>query len=457
MNIGSVGLIDKINSCFGFFDQVFDKTGGRARFFKESAKLFVANRLEKCVGINRLNELYSQEFFELLGFKGKFGERSLYRNLERIGQKYPVLLERYQILIKKHNLVSQEQFVDFSSSYFEGTKSSLGKLGYSRDSQPGKQQLTFGISTGINEIPSALTIQKGNLQDKRHMKKIFPFLSKILNPNSLLIFDCGANTKNNKKKIRKMGFHYLTLKPKKRTSYKYFMKKFFDSKTQKILMNCKEYECVKVIEEGQVNYVFFSKKLQVDQLKKKQKKFERELQKNNSKLSKVIKGKILGKLASSHGWIDLVGFLQKTHEKIKNPFITGLEGFFILESSIDCEPEKVLKLYKEKDKAEKLIRDMKEGTELRPIRHWSKFAVIGYLFIVFLTNCLISLTHFLTKNPLVKNLKVLKKYLNNLTLTVIYPKKWFRFSVLSNISPETESIFGGFLKKYEENPPDFRW
>ena len=75
-------------------------------------------------------------------------------------------------------------------------------------------------------------------------------------------------------------------------------------------------------------------------------------------------------------------------DEIKNPFITGLEGYFILESSVDDEPEKILRLYKEKDKAEKLIRNMKEGTELRPIRHWSTNAIIGYLFIVFLTFCL---------------------------------------------------------------------
>lgn len=457
LNIGSVGLIDKINSETGFFDLIFDKTGGRAHFFKESAKLFVSNRLGKCVGINRLKELYPQEFFELLGFKKKIGERSLYRNLERIGQKHPVLLSQYQKFLHKKNLVSDTQFPDFSSSYFEGTKAHHGKLGYSRDSQPGKKQLTFGVSTGINGIPTALTIQKGNVQDKKHFKSLFRVLEKILDPNSLLVFDCGANTKKNKEKILKKGFHYLTLKPKKKKIYAYFIKKFNESEKQEIWFNDQKYLCVKVIEDGQVNYIFFSEKLFQDQLRKKKVKFERELEKNQSKLSKVKKGKELDSFISNEGWIKTTGNLQKTHQKIKNPFITGLEGFFILESSVDCEPEKILKLYKEKDKVEKLIRDMKEGTELRPIRHWSKFAVIGYLFIVFLTNSMLSLTRFLTQNSLVKNVKVLKKYLNNLTLTIVYPKKWFRFSVLSNISLETEAIFEGFLKKYEENPPDFRW
>ena len=115
---------------------------------------------------------------------------------------------------------------------------------------------------------------------------------------------------------------------------------------------------------------------------------------------KIKKNKIIGTYVSRDGYILAKGLIQRSLDKIKNPFITGLEGYFILESSVDDEPEKILRLYKDKDKAEKLIRNMKEGTELRPIRHWSTTAIIGYLFIVFLTNCLINLTHFLAKLPM---------------------------------------------------------
>ena len=141
------------------------------------------------------------------------------------------------------------------------------------------------------------------------------------------------------------------------------------------------------------------------------------------------------------------GEVQTSLSKIVNPFVTSLEGYFILESSIDSTPEKILRLYKGRDKAEKLIRDMKEGSDLRPIRHWNKSVVIGYLLVVFLTNCLIKLTHFLSKNTVVKNLKLLKKYLNNLTLTIIYRKNGLRETVLSNFSKEMKAIL-------EEKPPN---
>lgn len=455
--IGNIALMDKIDHKYNFFGQLFSGIANRAKNLKEDAKLFVYNRLGKCVSLNQITSVYPIETFEHLGFKDKPKDRTLYRDLERIGLHYKFIISKYQMLMKKHDLVSKEQFPDFSSSYFEGKKSELGALGYSRDGKPGKEQLTFGVSTGSNNIPTTLTIQKGNVQDKKHFKFMLNTVKKILDEESVLVFDCGGNTKKNKEKIRKLKFHYLTLKAKKKKTYKKYIQLFKRGKKQRISLNNNEYECVKLKENNEIKYIFFSKKLYKDQVKKRKKKFKKELEKNESKLTKVKKGKAFSTYISKEGYIITKGSLQKTLNEIKNPFITGLEGYFILESSLDDEPEKILMLYKDRDKSEKLIRDMKEGTELRPIRHWSKLAIIGYLVIVFLTNCLINLTLFLAKNPLVKNVKLLKKYLNNLTLTVVYPKNRFRFSVLANISEEIESILGDWLDKYRDNSLELRW
>ena len=456
-SIGNVALIDKVNEKYQLFDKLFDNLGTKAKNIKNSAKLFSYNRLGDCVSINQLASVYPEELFKRIGYKKMPADRSLYRDLERIGLRVPFLQERYQKVIKENSLASEKQFLDFSSSYFEGHKSKLGELGYSRDHEPGKEQLTFGISTGINNVPTALTIQKGNVQDKKHMKFMLKMVKNLLKEDSMLIFDCGGNTKKVKEKIRKMKFNYLTLKPKKKKTYKKYIEVFKNSKKEKIILNNIRYRCVKVKEENEIQYVFYSKELYKDQTKKRDKKFERELEKNDSKLMKLKKNKILGTYVSREGYILAKGSIQKTLDEIKNPFITELEGYFILESSVDDDPEKILRLYKYKDKAEKLIRNMKEGTELRPIRHWSTTAIIGYLFIIFLTNCLINLTHFLAKLPAVKNLKLLKKFLNNLTLTVVYPKNRFRFAVLSNISPEIKMILGDFIHKYGDKSLDLRW
>jgi transposase len=455
--IGNIALMDKVDHKYNFFGQLFSSIANKAKNLKEDAKLFIYNRLGKCVSINQILSVYPLETYEHLGFKDAPKERTLYRDLERIGLYHKFIISKYQQLIKKHNLVSKEQFPDFSSSYFEGKKSELGALGYSRDGKPGKEQLTFGISTGSNNIPTALTIQKGNVQDKKHYKFMLNTVKKILDEESVLVFDCGGNTKKNKKKVRSLKFHYLTLKAKKKKAYKKYIQLFKSQKKQKINLNGNDYECVKIKEEDEIKYIFFSKKLYNDQIKKRKKKFKKELEKNESKLTKVKKGKAFSTYISKEGYIITTGSLQKTLDEIKNPFITGLEGYFILESSLDDEPQEILTLYKDRDKSEKLIRDMKEGTEFRPIRHWNKWAIIGYLVIIFLTNCIINLSLLLAKKPIVKNVKLLKKFLNNLTLTVIYPKNRFRFTVLANVSEETRSILGDWLDKYKDKSLELRW
>jgi len=349
--------------------------------------------------------------------------------------------------LKMNNLASNEQFIDFSSSYFEGNNSELAALGYSRDGQPGKKQITWGISTGMNEIPTALTIQKGNVCDKTHFKFMLKTVSKVLDKNSLLMFDCGGSTKGNKQKIIELGFNYLTLKAKQRGSYAKYLDLFEKQIKQGFVINKIVYFCTKVKEENETKYVIFCPKLKQDQVTKRNKKFQKALIKGDKILSKINKGKAIGEHISRRGNIIFKGEVQTSLSKIDNPFLTGLEGYFILESSIDSKSEKIIRLYKGRDKAEKLIRDMKEGTDLRPIRHWNKTVVIGYLLIVFLTNCLVKLTHFLSKNPVVKNLKLLKKFLNNLTVTIIYNKNGLRNRVLSNFSEEIRLIL-------EEKPPN---
>ena len=458
VNIGSLALIEKVDAEYQFFSRIFGNVGGKAKNLVSSTKLFIYNKLGESFSINKIISGYSPELFELMKFTKAPKERTLYRNLNRIGKNHTLLLEKYQELICDENLVADKQFMDFSSSYFEGKGAEeLGTLGYSRDNQPGKKQLTFGISTGINSIPTALTIQKGNVQDKEHFRFMLKSSEAVLKENSLLIFDTGGNTKENKRLVREKKFHYLTLKAKKRTPYKKAIEIFNAGTKTTFKINEVEYSVLKYTVDEEVNYIFFSQKLKELQLALKERNFKRELNKNKIVLKKTKAGKDIDEFLTEEGKIITKGILQTTLDEIKNPKITGLEGFFILESSLDIEPERALALYKDKDKAEKLFRSIKEGTELRPMRHWSKDAIIGYILVIFLTNFIINLTLLRAKEPVVKNTKLLKKYLRKLTLVIIYPPSGFKFSVLANVSSEIISILGDFIKKYREKEIPNRW
>ena len=457
VSIGSLALIDKVDCEFGFFRRVFGGLSGKAKNLVASTKLFMYNRLSECFATNNLLTGYSSELFELLNFKGQPSERTFYRDITRLGKKHQFILERYQKLIQEEGLVADKQFIDFSSSYFEGKAEALGEFGYSRDGQPGKKQLTFGICTGINNIPSALTIQKGNVQDKKHFRFMLKTSEAVLEKNSLLIFDCGGNPKENKRLVREKSFHYLTLKPKKVSIYKNFIKQYKKGEKIEVNINDAEYLCVKTKNDDEFNYIFFCEKLKQDHLALKERKFKKELEKNKGVLKKTKTGREIDEYLTEEGVVTTTGHLQKTLASIENPRINGLEGFFILESSLDIESERALALYKDKDKAEKLFRNIKEGTELRPMRHWSTDAIIGYVLVIFLTNFLVNLTLLRAKNAVVKNTKLLKKYLRKLTLVIIYPPNGFKFKFLANICPEITSILGDFIEKYCDKNLQISW
>lgn len=251
--------------------------GGRSRSFIPAVKLLISDKLNQSVSINKLLDFTPDELLKLFGFEDRISDRSLYRVLERVGENQPVIIERFQRWIQQKDLVDPTQFMDFSSSYFEGTHCPLGKRGYSRDNQPVKFQFTFGISVGLNNIPTMLTIQKGNVQDKTHMRSLIRLCSKVLPKESLLVFDCGGNTRENKRKIRKLKFHYLTVKVKKKGPYQKEIAVFHSGKDSRVsfVSNDRAYSCVKNQSGEEIRYIFFSKD-ERDQLSKKTDKLQRE-------------------------------------------------------------------------------------------------------------------------------------------------------------------------------------
>src|SRR3989344_5706331 len=236
-HVGNLILINKVDSKYNLFYSLLAPIRGKTKHLIESVKMFINNRLDKCAAISRILEIYPEEWFECLGFGEKPKERTMYRDLERIGSNYKFVIEKFQQLLKKDNLIDVIQCIDYSSSYFEGNSSELGALGYSRDSQPAKKQLTFGISTGMNGIPSALTVQRGNVQDKEHMKFMLKVVSKVLEKGSLVILDCGGNTQENKEKIIFLELNYLTLKQRYKGVYKKYIKLYKSSKKEVFYIN----------------------------------------------------------------------------------------------------------------------------------------------------------------------------------------------------------------------------
>lgn len=93
------------------------------------------------------------------------------------------------------------------------------------------------------------------------MKSMVRLSSKILPESSLLIFDCGGNTKTVKQKILAARLNYLTLKAKHKSAYSALLKVFRESEKQLVELKGSTYECVKITSEKECVYVFYSQKL----------------------------------------------------------------------------------------------------------------------------------------------------------------------------------------------------
>jgi transposase len=204
--LGGILMIKKVEKDYDFFSKLFGGAEGKTNDFVPLVKFHLDNKLTHSVSVHQMLNTYPAEILEQLGVKEVPSERTLYRTLERVGKCFPVFLDRYQQFIKGNGLVDKNQILDFSSASLEGEKAELAEYGYSRAKRPDLKQINFGGSTGINSILTALTIQKGNFQDKKHMREMLKVIPEVIPENSLLIFDAGANTKRNKQKIRGLGY-----------------------------------------------------------------------------------------------------------------------------------------------------------------------------------------------------------------------------------------------------------
>ena len=202
---------------------------------------------------------------------------------------------------------------------FSSFSSYMDRNSVSKDHRPDKMQVSFGICTGMNDISTALTIQKGNESDKKHLMEVVNVVKKVIPKNSALIFDSGGNTKRNKERIRSLNYHYLTFKPKKVRSYKRAIPFFSDEYKGKNIKVVKigetEYFCAKKPEDVEFHYIYFSKDLYDTQIRSKSDRFKMEKEKGE----KILRKSKREKYPSNDGWIELIPELQRTISKIDNP------------------------------------------------------------------------------------------------------------------------------------------
>lgn len=124
-----------------------------ARVIEPAAKLATARQLSEATAAHSLGAV--------LGL-GAVDEDELYAALDLLGQAQPKI---EAALARRHLQNGCLVLYDLTSSYLEGRCCALAQHGYSRDGQPGKPQIVFGLLCAANGCPVAVEVFDGNTAD----------------------------------------------------------------------------------------------------------------------------------------------------------------------------------------------------------------------------------------------------------------------------------------------------
>jgi transposase len=294
-----------------------------------------------------------------------------------------------------------------------------------------------------------MTVREGNINDQVHFDDTFGQVKDRLREGSMVVFDQGANRKQNLERIEHSNLKYLTARQINKSDEATWIKAFDRSKAELVDERYGVYGIKKKF-PSRYNFLYFSEYLFEQQMESKFRKVDRlfkeaeEIQRfldNNRNLPKRFR--INNPLVDcEYSYQTRLASLNESEarEILREASITGREGFFCLVSNKDLTLPEALAIYRQKDTIEKLFNSLKNEIDIQPLRVWSELSIYGALLIGFLAQLFISLIRF--EHPELKHTspKFIKISLMNLTVTVEYLKSDKKRRIFSNINPISQVI-----------------
>jgi transposase len=425
------------------FDKIFSGYKKRGVNLVNLISALLVYRLTENQSTSRASDWINRpailEHFSLESFE----ERTLFRVLETIGNNFEEIIHLLQkCIFSLYDFPHTDVNMDWTSFVLWGTKAPLGEYGYSRGHRPDKKQITVGISQlrSPMNIPVGLTINSGNMNDQTHFKNTFLQVHDKLKEDSMLVFDKGAQSKDNLELVLAHKMKYLSAK-KLNSSDDKLIKKFVKSKdncideTKGIYGEIIEYP-------SRYDYFFFSELLKHDQIEAKFRFAERKLAEAKDIQKALNKGKALPtRFMINNPLIDIkytyqTKLTELTDEQartlVQKNSINGREGFFCLVSNEKLTLEEALKIYRMKDSIEKVFQSLKNDINIKPLRVWSTKSLNGAILLGFLAQLIISLMRYDYKELENISPKFIKISLMNLTVTIENTKSGSKRKIYSN-------------------------
>ena len=412
------------------------------------------------------------EILEYYHLEKSIVDRTVYRAVGIFGENLTLILQEILRRIMPHLPSVKTIYMDWTTVVLWGFKSPLGEYGYSRDKRGDKKQITVGaaITSMPYCIPIGMTVEPGNTCDTVHFPLTFDQISNELEKGTLIAFDKGPASKENKKMLEERGFYYLT-SLKFNASIDEQIKTFCKSENNCLNPDAEKNKRIyylKTSYENHMNFLYFSEEKKIEEIESIRQSVEKKYNEAILMREKELKSeqrKREGKKGDSRGRKKKVdNDFVITKRTVQAPLIddipreeaiamgiqrklTGREGFFVLSTNKNMTPEDALRIYREKDAVEKLFYSLKNEIPFGPVRSWTENNVKGICLITYLAHLFLALTRLFIPELVHVSDKIILISLKNLTETFVYKGKKMVKSIISNIDMISGKIVGLELPK----------
>ena len=455
-----IGSILAVKEYYDFLElsDIFNKFKTRGIDINSLIQLLISYKLTENLSISKASKWINRTpILDLFNLK-PFHEKTLFRTLEIIGDNMEeIIFDVQDRIMDRYYFEHTDVNMDWSSLILYGDKASLGRYGYSRDHRPDKKQITFGISEirdPVN-VPIGMTVQKGNVLDTEHFNETYNQVKDIVDEGSMFIFDKGAHSKDNIDLILADKMKYLTAK-KLNKSDDEIIKNYSLSEAE--LVNAEDgVYGIKIHYPSRINYFYFSKKLEWEQLQSRKRKAQRMYDQARAIQNSIENNRGLPKRFRINNDLVDVSYTYQTKlneisieeamKIVETASINGREGFFCLVSSENLTLREALETYRKKDSIEKIINSLKNEIVIKPLRVWKDESIYGALLIGFLAQLFISLIRYEHEELRHVSTKFIKFSLMNLTVTMVHHRDRANNWIHSNFDPINQVILNRNIAK----------
>ncbi len=368
-------------------------------------------------------------------------------------------------------------YYDITSTYFEGTKCIIARLGYSRDGKPDKLQVNIGlVVTKEERFPVFHLVFEGNETDITTVGRAISSLKEEFTiSDCLIIFDRGMVSEENVGELDESGYGFIC-GLKKNTEVKAVLREVEDAEFLKGQNHAKITEkALYAVERVRELYgrkrkvvICYDAKIAASKKRERDEKLKRvegelsayraklaggnyrEIEKVVSKVKAILKGVstyFKCTYSTERGRITID--FKRRADKIADA--ERLDGKYALMSTrIAMSAKEIISAYYGKDGIEKAFCCIKQPIGLRPIRHWLDGRVKAHIFMCYLSYLLMkTLEYMLQKGGLKMSAEYALKQLGKVKYVVVTnPDGGITTSKLSIPSREQRQIMDVLGVKY---------